>query len=431
MLHAKAHLTSLVTTALLPVVVATAFCHSATAQLIAADSFNASDYEDSLFPGDLPLTDSGPNGDGRPVVVPGWQDDGSGSPARWIQGTANLRWDTDPTNATLGNGVVGYDDGSTGKATMLGVGDAFAAYRAGFRVMDDYAPASTYYMSALINPASAFAAGIANRDHAMIGFTNFWDEAAFENQPSATVTPFGLMFGFHGETADSNPAATDQIDIVIRARQADLADPRLVDTVLLAGTTESPLSNRTFLVMLKLEVNIDDGAFDRVTYWVNPGDVSSEAAATASTTATGTFNTLAMDQNDRIDRFSMQHNDWGGRGFFFDEIRFAYDFESLRGELPTSGLDGDYNNDGMVNLADYTVWRDALGASITLPNESATPGLVDVDDYDAWKANFGAEAMAASAASNVPEPAALSLACLSLVSIAALKHRRRGPLHIN
>src|SRR5690606_30580774 len=38
--------------------------------------------------------------------------------------------------------------------------------------------------------------------------------------------------------------------------------------------------------------------------------------------------------------------------------------------------DGDYNADGVVNAADYTVWRDALGQNITLPNENATPGSV-------------------------------------------------------
>jgi hypothetical protein len=54
-------------------------------------------------------------------------------------------------------------------------------------------------------------------------------------------------------------------------------------------------------------------------------------------------------------------------------------------------LAGDYNNDQVVNLADYTVWRDALGSLIALPNEDplATPGEVTMEDYQVWKANFG------------------------------------------
>jgi hypothetical protein len=53
-------------------------------------------------------------------------------------------------------------------------------------------------------------------------------------------------------------------------------------------------------------------------------------------------------------------------------------------------LEGDFNGDGAVNLADYTVWRDNLGAA----NESALScngngGGVDATDYQLWKSNFG------------------------------------------
>jgi hypothetical protein len=55
---------------------------------------------------------------------------------------------------------------------------------------------------------------------------------------------------------------------------------------------------------------------------------------------------------------------------------------------------GDYNSNGSVDAADYTVWRDSLGQSITLANEdpdATTPGVVDEEDYTFWKANFGTE----------------------------------------
>ena len=53
---------------------------------------------------------------------------------------------------------------------------------------------------------------------------------------------------------------------------------------------------------------------------------------------------------------------------------------------------GDYNGDGSVNSADYTVWRDKLGTAVALPNQNpaaTTPALVDQEDYAFWKANFG------------------------------------------
>jgi hypothetical protein len=48
---------------------------------------------------------------------------------------------------------------------------------------------------------------------------------------------------------------------------------------------------------------------------------------------------------------------------------------------------GDYNGNGIVDAADYVVWRNA-GPSDTLPNDP-TPGVVNSTDYDNWKANFG------------------------------------------
>jgi hypothetical protein len=90
--------------------------------------------------------------------------------------------------------------------------------------------------------------------------------------------------------------------------------------------------------------------------------------------------------------------------------------------LAISGLAGDYNNDGTVNAADYTVWRDHLGQSITLTNEdpSTTPGQVTIEDYAFWKANFGETTGSGSAATDsavvgVAEPASLLLAiCITL-----------------
>ena len=390
---------------------------AASAQLIAADGFNAADYEDPFFPGaDSRFDFSGPNGDGNPVVNPGWVDDGDGNPSPWNQGTSNLIWDTDATNPSLGAAAVAYDDNSTGKGTLIPIaaGGFGVSFRAADRTLDSYTPADTYYMSMLLNPGGAFGAASA-RENAMVGFTNSgWTEAGFTNGVPDQGTPFGLMLGFHGEQADSNPAAADQVDLVLRARGGDIGSPTLSDTVLLAGTSEASLDNITYHVMLKVDINIEGGSTDRVTYWVDPSDVTSEATATSSALATGTIDTLAFNANDDIDRLRIAINDWENRSFFFDEVRLAYDFESLRGELPVSGLDGDYNNDGTVDAADYTVWRDNLGELLELPNDT-TPGTVDTGDYTTWANNFGAVASAATA---VPEPAAAGLALLALAGFA-------------
>jgi hypothetical protein len=56
------------------------------------------------------------------------------------------------------------------------------------------------------------------------------------------------------------------------------------------------------------------------------------------------------------------------------------------------GLDGDYNGDGIIDGADYTVWRDHLGETspgYTLLNEAASTGVVNEADFTYWRAHFG------------------------------------------
>ena len=61
---------------------------------------------------------------------------------------------------------------------------------------------------------------------------------------------------------------------------------------------------------------------------------------------------------------------------------------------------GDYNQDGTVNAADYTVWRNSLGANVAAfaGADGSGNGVVDEADYEVWKANFGAVATGAGGA---------------------------------
>jgi hypothetical protein len=61
---------------------------------------------------------------------------------------------------------------------------------------------------------------------------------------------------------------------------------------------------------------------------------------------------------------------------------------ALSAVLP--GPTGDYNNNGAVDAADYTRWRDQLGQASTLQNrDPANTGNVNPADYTSWKTNFG------------------------------------------
>ena len=65
----------------------------------------------------------------------------------------------------------------------------------------------------------------------------------------------------------------------------------------------------------------------------------------------------------------------------------AYELQVAQPDLP-----GDYNLNGTVDAADYTVWRDALGLGGLTPFSGADgngDGEVTQADYDLWTANFG------------------------------------------
>jgi hypothetical protein len=87
---------------------------------------------------------------------------------------------------------------------------------------------------------------------------------------------------------------------------------------------------------------------------------------------------------------------------------------------------GDYNADGVVNAADYTVWRNSQGQNgIGLAADGNFDQLVNLGDYFVWRANFGMVAPGAGSGENVPEPNALvSFFVLALVAFVSGRHLR-------
>jgi hypothetical protein len=91
------------------------------------------------------------------------------------------------------------------------------------------------------------------------------------------------------------------------------------------------------------------------------------------------------------------------------------------------GLTGDYNDDGSVDAADYTTWRNHLGQpGETLANRSdSVTGNVQDADYDVWKMNFGNSGSGSVASIAAPEPSAWSLLMLTSAGAAIARSRRR------
>jgi endonuclease I len=108
-------------------------------------------------------------------------------------------------------------------------------------------------------------------------------------------------------------------------------------------------------------------------------------------------------------------------------------FLTLSGQIAPAVLAGDYDNNGVVDAADYVTWRKSLAAGTSLPhNETATVGVTDQQDYDVWRQNFGATGSGSgsslnSTAGSVPEPASTALLVIALTGMHLVSMRRRSP----
>lgn len=89
-------------------------------------------------------------------------------------------------------------------------------------------------------------------------------------------------------------------------------------------------------------------------------------------------------------------------------------------------LAGDYNGDGLVDLADYTVWRNSIGrVGEELAADGNGNGTVDTSDYTIWKENFGIGMSATNVGeTTVPEPAGGMILLLAGLVFAGVGRRK-------
>ncbi len=171
----------------------------------------------------------------------------------------------------------------------------------------------------------------------------------------------------------------------------------------------------THFVVLRIDHGQGDGNADELNLYVDPL-LGSESLNSIGVTA---------DWEVRDDPLYLP-GDWIGiqagnassnrpfAEFTFDEFRIGQTWGDVVPLAAAIELPGDFNQDGMVNLADYTLWRNNLGAPAgTLENDPHSDAI-GVAQYETWKSSFGTSA-AGAAAFAVPEPTAIVPASVLLV----------------
>lgn len=154
-------------------------------------------------------------------------------------------------------------------------------------------------------------------------------------------------------------------------------------------------------------------------------DLSFSLIAEDGTTILGTADSTDAGEAESLSSMMLSP------GTYYTRIEGAEDTIQLYMlELELSGLPGDYNQDGVVDAADFTVWRDFLGDTVS-PGTSADgnlDGLIDGSDYQLWFDNFGTDYRGATGAAiaSVPEPHSGMLLLVFTTAMAVLHRRRRG-----
>ncbi len=156
--------------------------------------------------------------------------------------------------------------------------------------------------------------------------------------------------------------------------------------------------------------------------WLDPVDESSDSISDIKSSVGTVIEAFALRQS----------NDYVGTQLI-DHLVVATTFAEALAGTGTGVVAGDYNGNGVVDAADYTVWRDNLGntGAPGIPGDGddgtltgMPDGIVNASDYDFWKWRFGAISGGGSAAAAaVPEPTGVLLAVLGCALLGAARSR--------
>ncbi len=126
------------------------------------------------------------------------------------------------------------------------------------------------------------------------------------------------------------------------------------------------------------------------------------------------LNTVTMSASDRA-AAGLQTYDVtsDNSGVTYDHLPLVVDFR-----LPPPHLPGDYNSDRVVNTSDFNYWRTRFGSADAAADGNGN-GIVDAADYVVWRNSIAASVGSSGIGTTVPEPAS-NLLCIALVGALAL-----------
>jgi hypothetical protein len=242
---------------------------------------------------------------------------------------------------------------------------------------------------------------------------------------AGSVSPLELNLQIANETqSESPPILLWQLGLHIRGGSGSVGGASFMDISLpedsLFGSSSMP-STGNDLPASDIVVSDNDPSFAGVSIPLQAARNIIDLHFAFTHDAQGTFN-LTMSGYDEADQDHSSFWIPSSDGFpmtTFDNMPSQTDppaIELAIIHVIASTLAGDYNHNGVVDAADYTVWRDSLGRTgSALSADGNGDRIVDLKDYDLWKASFPTSGSGNASAAPAPEPTTLAIAVLALV----------------
>jgi hypothetical protein len=221
------------------------------------------------------------------------------------------------------------------------------------------------------------------------------------------------LFGATGNVVGRTPGSSNFLVWWDADPVRELLDSNHIDKYGLSGdtrllTASGATSNNGSKSTPSLSADIF-GDWREEVIWRNTGNTELRIYST-TIPATNRLYTLMHDPKYRLDVAwqNVAYNQPPHPGFFLGAgmaeppIPFIYTVQFM-------AIAGDYDANGEVDAADYTLWRRTLGSMTDFRADGTKDGVVDQADYALWRAKFGqtsaAVSIASAAAPSLVQPA--------------------------
>lgn len=290
---------------------------------------------------------------------------------------------TGETTIGLGLQVNIFDDGAFDEGEAIAVSPIIAALPSEYRITAD-----TFIF---------YGGGAGASEHAVIGINSDQNSVPFTFEPAGVGTVYHVP---HDSGLDDYELPDDYYRVSDGtltglyggAPSLGLEDPEVLNIPFVGDDPifDDPgyAGNRWF--SMELLVRGGTATFSIEGVVIDQFDVSTQAAGDLLFGVADIFN-------------SVNSSNW----VVWDNIVVSETF-------PPEGLDGDYNGDNTVDIADYVLWRNNLGAPAGTLLNDPVGGVVGTAHYDTWRTNFGSTLPASIAADSVAVPESASSVLLVL-----------------